>query len=266
MKFIKKLLTENEYNSFSKEINFKLRGLTKNISISVKTENIDDLNISVEDYVKYNDIMYWLKIIEYEFEVIHESLIYIKYENEKIKNITLNNLDDLEDFPFFYDTLFSNFSSVFDRILQLLNLVWGLELNPNIISDRVVNKENIVKKLKEKRLFDVLTLFNSIDIKTRFIRRVRNAIIHHYHPLHNELYTLKYEPSTVLVEKEMITTNDYNRRKTINILTSSFNKLNNDFFLLLVEVSKEFTIRCFEKDECKEMRLVLNFEEDVSIG
>ncbi|WCM59887.1 Cthe_2314 family HEPN domain-containing protein [Paenibacillus polymyxa] len=247
MEIIKRVLGLEEYSKYKKQIPFFMEGLTKELSLIVQADDIGNLNMNTEQFVKYTEIKYWLEIIEYDLTCIQSCLIYLMYvDAPKNKENDCVGLLDSIDYFFFFDSALNKFFSLVERILQLINTVWNLELIKDKIGKESVTLTNIIKNLETRNLSSVKESLINIDLETRSLRRIRNAITHHYHPLNSPFYTQKtsHPDKTIYLDKVLLPNKIKSSVSSINELKDIFIKINTSIERIVTNIKEEFKIEC----------------------
>ena len=190
--FLKNFLTEEILKEYNLKIQIKSKGLAKRIALtttkSVSEKDLGNLHIGTEDILKYNEIIYWIELIEYDLLSIHNSLIYIDYKN-KIDNITItNSVLDIADISFFFDSAVSKLFSAIDRIAQLINCTNSLGLVEDKLGTNGVSLINVRNKIKQQGNLLLEGYINKlINVEIKNLKIIRNGIAHNFHPLNKDV-------------------------------------------------------------------------------
>jgi len=207
VKLIREVIGDEKYIKF--QTPYKLLDISKRIALKpIESISEDEYYKSFIDVVKYPQFIemnYWIEMIEYELKCISNCLTYFNYLS---KSSNLNFLTPLEstDICFLIDSSVNKFFSLLDRVAQFLNCAFSLglvqdKLGPNGVTLLNINKELLKNDLE--RISECVSKLINLEFKD--LKRIRNGITHHYHPL-SEPITFVYQKSEgVIVSVNSVT-------------------------------------------------------------
>lgn len=249
IEFIKKLVSSNEYDTLKQKIDTKSIVKTKKLKLVtskfIKVSDQDDFYSNSDQFLKYTEIRYWMELIEYDVECIHGCLIYLMYESNQESESTekFSSILDSVEFSFFFDSTISKFYTISERVAQLINCAYSLELIENKLGQNGVSIKNVAAKLEEKKLSRIKEYILKIDQKSHFLRKTRNAVTHHFHPLNQTYVQKNFSDGVMHFNKAKLPGAVISRRSIINSIQQSYTTVN-----LLINEIVEIIIDDFKMD------------------
>jgi len=242
MEFIRKLISSGEYDRIIADIPLDSVLVTKNLILKLdkyfEDRDLDDLNMNTEQFVKYTEIKYWLQLIEYDLTCTHGCLVYLTYsENELIeKHNNTKTIMKIQEFSFFFDSALNKLFSLIERVSQFVNSLFSLNLIENKLGTNGVSIKNVLRKLEERELFVIKDIIVNIDLESESLRKIRNAITHHFHPLNSPYLIHSIMNEAIQIDSRA---NDIIDKELISSFQTSFNNIN-DMINMLVGVAVGF--------------------------
>lgn len=143
-------------------------------------------------------------MIEYDITCTKGCLIYVSHicnRNDTMKTKS-NSILDITEYSFFFDSALSKLFSLVERVSQFVNCFCNLGLKED--KPGGVSLFNVIREVEKQQINEISDYMNQINKESLEIRKIRNAITHHYHPLNAPLYRLRYENRDVHIEEALI--------------------------------------------------------------
>lgn len=247
MEFIRKLISSGEYDRIIAEFPLDsvlvTRKLTLKTNIQFEDSDLEDLNMNTEQFVKYKEIEYWFQLIEYDLTCTYKCLVYLIYlENDFFeKQNNTKTIMEVQEFSFFFDSAFNKLFSLIERVSQLVNCLFSLDLIENKLGTNGVSLKNVQRKLEERGLFVIKDIIVNIDFESESLRKLRNAITHHFHPLNPPYLIHSVVNKTVQIDSRE---NGLIDKELLSSFQNSINNINDMINMLVGIAVGFFKIEC----------------------
>ncbi|KOR87598.1 Cthe_2314 family HEPN domain-containing protein [Paenibacillus solani] len=280
MEYIRDLITSKEFDRIAREFPLDSVLVTNKLILKIdkRFENttLEDLNMNTEQFTKFTEIKYWLQLIEYDLACTHGCLVYLTYKIEKdyFKNTTEKmTVMDVQDFSFFFESALSKLFTLVERVAQFINCLFSLKLIEDKLGSNGVSIKNVIRKLQERDLIEIKECIQIIDNESEKLRKLRNAITHHFHPLNSPFYIHSNVNGVVRIDRAKLFAKDIINKELISSFQISFDNINDMINMLVGVAVGYFKIDCIlikDRTVVDATHLRIGFEslikEDASFG
>lgn len=266
MQFIEKLLSLQEISAATAVIPFKNKDFIKNVALIGPSDknDLENLMINTEQFSKYTEIKYWLEIISYDLNCIYDCLIYLIAKNDDFLKKNAKFIVEVAEYSFFFDSAISKIYTLFERVAQLFNCVFSLELIPDETGKKGVTLYNVKKKLDGIGIDSICDiLVRLMQIKNNDLQEIRHGITHHYHPL-NKSTIMNHKVDEDGIKLDNMPTLKLSKN-TISLLKNSFFEIDTIISEMFGVIEQSFTVGAMHIEngnvvDTLEMRVKFNIE------